>query len=957
MLDNNNFFRRTIIRQILIFIFWVSGISVSIAVITWIRMFKLIFGNTYFIANSVLITFLAGLAIGSFYFGKKIDKQREELQTLFWFELFIGLYLLFLLIIAVVFPAIQNAIFPLISKQFLLMKIIQFFLIFISLIVPSILIGALFPIVGRFLIQSSIRAIREVGNLYGIHAFGAILGCLLTGFAFIPIFGIRQTLIFAALLSLFSASIVRFLINKITSTINIEAEFYDQKLKHLERVDASHSKLRKQSAIIGITITGFLSISYLILWSKSLILITENNTYSLYINLIVIFTSLSIGAFFYPRFLERESLFSIFAIIQIIIGAFVIISVILIPLLPGLNKNLLVLLNGTNKWGWQILVYFYDAIMVILLPTILIGITVPLVCKIYLTNYEQRGNALGAVYSANFSGAVIGVIVTAFLLLPGVGIQRSIMFLALISLLLGLAILFLFSLKYGRILKTSIVFGLVAAIFGLSLLIPSNFIAKIFENKNEDTNVIYVKEGFNSTITIYEDTSQNENFFSANNIITTGNTKEWLTIQRLHGHLPLLLHPNPDTILTIGFRDGETLKSVFFHNVKWIDCVDGKPEFRMVPSSINQNLYHLDSIPNFNFIPLDGKHYVSTFKNKYDVILNDILHPAYEKNASLYSKEHLLACERNLKSNGILTSVIPLFKISIEDFKVIINTFHSVFPSSTLWYPNNFLNQYAFLIGSLDPDFKINYQQVDDRLKEPGIVVNLAHIGMDNIFEILDAFIMSTKTMKELTEGVRINRDNLPHLEFSCPRTADSPSNWNQTLELLANYREPVFPYLTNIDSTLEQKEFVRLVLDNYYKSTDLVFNALGYELLGKSNESLKIYRQVYMMNRFDRGAKRFIDLFYDPLLIKSPQIPAEYIQNATIYYQKMEYDEAINLVNKALEMNPDYAPAYFALGINFEILGKLSEAKRMYQKTLKLKPDLYQAKNRLDSLALRNGS
>ena len=314
-------------------------------------------------------------------------------------------------------------------------------------------------------------------------------------------------------------------------------------------------------------------------------------------------------------------------------------------------------------------------------------------------------------------------------------------------------------------------------------------------------------------------------------------------------------------------------------------------------------------------------------------------------------------CRKKLKPGGIMTSVIPLFKISIEDFKVLINTFHSIFPNTTLWYPNNFLNQYAFLIGSLDPEFKINYKQVFERLKDPGIMVNLSYIGMDNVFEILDAFIMGAKITRELTEGVRLNRDNLPHLEFSCPSTADSPSNWNQTLQLLANYRESVYPYLTNIDSTLEQREFVRLVLDNYYKSTDLIFNALSYELLGKPDESLKIYRQVYMMNRFDRGAKRFLDSFYDPLLIDSPETPAEFIQNATIYYQKIEYEEAINLVNKALKLNPEYAPAYFALGINYEIMGKLTEAKKMYQKTLKLKPNLHQAKDRLDSLALKNGS
>jgi spermidine synthase len=498
---------------------------------------------------------------------------------------------------------------------------------------------------------------------------------------------------------------------------------------------------------------------------------------------------------------------------------------------------------------------------------------------------------------------------------------------------------------------------LVAGVFGLSLLIPSNLIVKLFENKQNNSKVVYVKEGINATVTIYQHIASDHLSLAANGINLTETTKEWLTIQRFHGHLPLLLHPHPDTILTIGYRDGETLKSIFSHPVKLVDCVDNKPEIIAAASLINENRHDLDSIPNFKFVTIEGKHYVSSSHKKYDVILNDILHPAFESNASLYSQEHFLACKKKLKSDGIMCCVIPLFKISIEDFKILMNTFHSIFPNTTLWYPNNFLNHYAFLIGSLSPEFKINYQQIFDRLNYPHAAINLAHIEMDNVFEILDAFIMGAKITKELTEGVRVNRDNLPHLEFSCPRTTNSPSNWSQILQLLANYREPVFPYLTNIDSKLEQREFIRLVLDNYFKSTSLVFNALNFELLGEPEKSLQIYRQVYMMNRFDRGAKRFLDSYYDPLLIASPQTPAEYVQNAKVYYQKMEYEEAINLVNKALDLNPDYAPAYFALGINYEILGQLKKAREMYQNTLKLKPDLQQAKDRLDSLALKNGS
>ena len=956
MINNNSYFRRTIVRQILMFLYWISGIGVSVTVIVWIRLFKLAFGDIHFITNSVLFTILIGLAMGSYYFGNKIDKRRNELQLFLRLELAVGIYLIFVLFLFLLLPLFQKAIFPNVGEKVALMKTLQFLIIFLFLITPSLLIGANFPILGRFFIQTSERVSREIGNLYGIIAFGAVFGCFLTGFALFPIFGIKQTLIFAAILSFFNAGIGQFLLNKIEPTIKLETEFYDQQLKHLAAVTATKSIFLKRSTIIGITISGFLSLSYLVLWVKILSLISGNNIYSGFITLTVFFAGLCIGAFFYPRFLERGNLFAKFALTQIIIGIFGIISVILIPQLHPLNHNLLRLLGGLNSWSWQILIYFYDSILVFLLPAILIGMTIPLICKIYLTNFEERGKTIGKIYAANLSGAAGGIIITTFLFIPYVGIQKCITFLALISFLIGLVILFLSALKYGKIGKTSLVFGSVVVVFGLSLLIPPNIIFKFFENLQRNSKVVYVKEGSNTTVAIYQNSAQNQLSLASNGIIVTGTTKEWLTIQRLCGHLPLFIHPAPDTILAIGYRDGETLNSVFFHRVKCVDCVEDKPEIIAASTIMSGNRFKLDSNPNLHIIPIAGKYYVSSSEKRYDVIINDVVHPAFDENASLFTREFFQACRKNLKPGGIMTSVIPLFKISIEDFKVIINTFHSVFPSTTIWYPNIYINQYAFLLGGTDPEFKINYKQVANRINDPDIMVNLAEIGMENVYEILDSFIMGTKITEELTEGIRLNRDNLPHLEFSTPRTADTPSNWNQILQLLANYRESVYPYLTNIDSTLEQREFVRLILDNYYKSTELVFSAMSYELMGQPENTLPIYRQAYMMNRFDRAAKRFLDSYYDPLLIDSPKTPAEYIQNATVYYQKMENEEAINFVNKALELNPNYAPAFFALGINYEILGDLKKAKEMYQKTLKLRPNLNQAKDRLDSLALKDG-
>jgi len=957
MVDNISYFRHTIVRQVLIFLFLISGISVSIFVIVWIRLFKLVFGNFYFVTNFVLVTFILGLAIGGYYFGKKIDKKRNELQMFMWFELVLGLYILFLLIIFPVLTPLNKIIFLHTGDLIVLKSVFKFLITFVLLITPSVLIGATFPILSRFFIQSSNRVSREIGNLYGIIMLGAVLGCYLSGFVFLQIFGVRQTLIFGAVLSLFIATVVRFLLKKIEPTVYLETEFYDQQLKHLDQVTITGSPLLKRALVIGISISGFLSISYLVLWLKSFIYILENNTYTIHIMLTVFFAGVSIGAFLYPRFLEKGNLFSKFAIIEIIIGVLGIISIMLIPQLYALNENLLSLLHDSTNWSWRAIVYFYDSSIILFLPATLIGMTVPLGCKIYLTNFEERGKKIGSIYAANAIGNILGLNITALLLLPNVGIQKSIIFLALINFLIGLVILFLATLRYGKIFKTSIIFAFVAITFCLSLFMPANMIVRLFENAKKGNKVLYVKEGINTTVTIHQDVSQNHLTLISNGMSVAGTSKDWLTIQRLHGHLPLLLHSNPDMILTIGFRDGETLKSIFLHHVKQVDCIENTPEIVTASSLINVNRYDLASNPDLHIIPVDYGNFISLSNKNYDIIFNDIVHPAFDGNASLYTSKYFRTCREHLNPGGIMSCAIPIFKISIEDFKVLINTFHSIFPGTTLWYNNDCLNQYALLIGSIDPEFRIDYNHISNKLNDPGIILNLTAIGMDNIYEILDSFIMGPEIIKELAEGVRINRENIPHLEFSAPKTVDTPSNWNQALQLLANYRESVFPYLTNIDSTLEQREFVRLVVENYYQSTELVFDALRCELLGKPERALQIYRQVYMMNRFDRGAKRYLDSYYDSLLVASPQTPAELIQNATVYYQKMDYEVAINLVNKALELNPDYAPAYFALGINYEIKGDLKKAKKMYQKTLKLKPNLQQAKDRLDSLSMKSNN
>ena len=60
---------------------------------------------------------------------------------------------------------------------------------------------------------------------------------------------------------------------------------------------------------------------------------------------------------------------------------------------------------------------------------------------------------------------------------------------------------------------------------------------------------------------------------------------------------------------------------------------------------------------------------------------------------------------------------------------------------------------------------------------------------------------------------------------------------------------------------------------------------------------------------------------------------------------------KAIEVLNKAIDLDKRYAPAYFGLGTNYEILNDPYMAMQMYRATLRLKPNLTQARERLNNL------
>jgi spermidine synthase len=67
-------------RSLIYLLFFASGVSGLVYEIIWMRKLALIFGCTAYATSAVLSAFMGGLALGSFLFGRLVDRWRNPLQ-------------------------------------------------------------------------------------------------------------------------------------------------------------------------------------------------------------------------------------------------------------------------------------------------------------------------------------------------------------------------------------------------------------------------------------------------------------------------------------------------------------------------------------------------------------------------------------------------------------------------------------------------------------------------------------------------------------------------------------------------------------------------------------------------------------------------------------------------------------------------------------------------------------
>lgn len=199
-------------------------------------------------------------------------------------------------------------------------------------------------------------------------------------------------------------------------------------------------KLPQRSVYFIFFLSGVAGLMYEIVWGRLFVLIFGATTNSIVAVVSAFLGGLSLGSLLAGRAADKMSpkaLLKTYSILEVGIGLLSLLTLLLIPAIREIYGNFT---DGSSVTTSLIVTKFALSSLVILLPTTLMGATLPILVKYLTLSKNAPEKIVSLLYALNTFGGVIGVILAAFFLIELVGIQLTVVAGVAINLLIAILI-------------------------------------------------------------------------------------------------------------------------------------------------------------------------------------------------------------------------------------------------------------------------------------------------------------------------------------------------------------------------------------------------------------------------------------------------------------------------------------------------------------------------------------
>jgi len=204
--------------------------------------------------------------------------------------------------------------------------------------------------------------------------------------------------------------------------------------------DSSSVSARDAIVLTCFFVSGFVGLVYEIAWIRKSSLVFGSATFALSTVLAVFFGGWAVGSYLFGGYCRKTHRpLRMYAFLEIGLGVLAFAS----PAGFALADKAYGLLYPTiaHSFGLLSLARFCLICVLLLPPTVLMGGTLPLMCRQYVARRNRISFGVGFLYGLNTLGAAIGCYTCGFLLIPDLGVNAAIYLGAGLNVLIGVVVL------------------------------------------------------------------------------------------------------------------------------------------------------------------------------------------------------------------------------------------------------------------------------------------------------------------------------------------------------------------------------------------------------------------------------------------------------------------------------------------------------------------------------------
>lgn len=777
-IEGDNVLKRPFSKQALgaggLLLFLISGFAGLIYQSIWSQYLGLYLGHAAYAQCLVLAIFMGGMAAGAWWISRVGHSWRNLLRAYAGAELLIGLMAWgFNGEYQLITDFAYNHAFPFLASTWAV-NAFKWGSGALLMLPQSILLGMTFPLMsGALMRRLSSKEGSILSGLYFTNSMGAAIGALAATFLLLPALGLPGTIRIGAMLNVAIAAVAWIL----------SAGSGAAPLTPTPGVLESGKHDGQRIMLIAAFITGATSFVYEIGWIRMLNLALGTTIHSFELMLTAFIVGLAFGGLWIRRRIDsyRDPV-AVGGYVQVLMGMAALGSLFLYTRSFGWVEWFMHALSRDDS-GYALynVVTAVIAILIMMPAAFFAGMTLPLFTLVMI----RRGGgeaSIGRIYAADTLGAIVGVFVAMYLLIPDFGLKLAIVAGAGGDILLGLVLLRSAQKQdrlrpYYATMATAFIavaLALVFVRFDLGSLSAGVYRTGKAGIDRGNERVIYYRDGRTSTVSVIE-YREGARVISTNGKpdasieMNPGNspTDDEITMV-MAGALPLGYSRNPEEVANIGFGSGLTTQTLLSDpRVRDVDSIEIEPAMYEGAKAFIPVVDKAYTDPRSHIYFDDAKTYFAARRKRYDVIVSEPSNPWVTGVATLFSREFYSYVPRYLNRGGIFVQWMQLYEIDDALVATVINSLNAEFKDYRIYLTDD---QDMVVVASADGRLP---EMQADVLDAPGLRSLLTRVGLTGVADFRFHELGDKDSMSPLaaTLSNRSNSDFYPVLSLEAPRT------------------------------------------------------------------------------------------------------------------------------------------------------------------------------------------